>query len=113
MTVLQIRVKGVRSMMDIDLPALERQLTRLAQVAKVTAYDDRRSDATFVTFILELRKPAAGLAQVQRLFARRKRVRAFAVDEGGEVMPLDIVTEEHWPRFDMRYWARFGEGKTE
>jgi hypothetical protein len=111
-TVLQVRVRGVRSMMDIDLPALERQLGGLSQVARVTAYDDRGSDASFVTLKLELREPAAGLAQVQRAFGRRWRVTAFAVDEGGAVTPLAEVTPDHLPRLDMRNWARFG-GRTE
>ena len=102
---LQLRVKGIRSMMDIDLAEIEQRLAALPAVANVTSYDDRASDATFVTFVVTTDGAMASvMVGVRQVFVEMPLVVAQAVFEDGQVVALDAIGPVDWPRLDMERW---------
>lgn len=102
---LQLRVKGIRSMMDIDLAEIEQRLDALPMVANVTSYDDRASDATFVTFVIETDGAMARvMAGVRQVFADLPLVLAQAVFADGQLVALDAIGPAEWPQLDMDRW---------
>ncbi len=102
---LQLRVKGIRSMMDIDLAGIEQRLAALPVVATVTSYDDRASDATFVTFVVETDGARSSvMAGVRQVFAGLPLVVAQAVFADGQLVALDAIGPAEWPQLDMDRW---------
>lgn len=102
---LQLRVKGIRSMMDIDLAGIEQRLAALPVVAHVTSYDDRASDATFVTFVVATDgEMASVMAGIRQVFAELPHVLAQAVFADGRTIALDAIGPAEWPQLDMERW---------
>ncbi len=102
---LQLRVKGIRSMMDIDLAEIEQRLAALPVVANVTSYDDRASDATFVTFVVVTDGAMASvMAGVRQVFADLPLVVAQAVFADGRTIALDAIGPADWSQLDMEHW---------
>jgi hypothetical protein len=87
---LQFRFKAEESFEDIDPPHIEAALRRLDQIERFRVFDDRLSDATFVTLVVVLRTPGVKeLLTLQTALVSIPRVRAFAVNSSGGVTPLD------------------------
>lgn len=102
---LQLRVKGIRSMMDIDLAGIEQRLAASPVVVTVTSYDDRASDATFVTFVVETDGARASVvAGVRQVFAGLPLVVAQAVFADGQLVALDAIGPAEWAQLDMNRW---------
>ena len=87
---LQFRFKADESFEDIDPPRIEAALRGLDQIERFRIFDDRLSDATFVTLVVVLRTAdVKELSALQTVLASIPRVRAFAVNSSGGVTPLD------------------------
>jgi hypothetical protein len=87
---LQFRFKAEESFEDIDPQRIEAALRGLDQIERFKIFDDRLSDATFVTLVIVLR--TAGMKELlalQTALTSIPNVRAFAVASSGAVTPLD------------------------
>ncbi len=87
---LQFRFTAEESLEDIDPQRIEAVLSRLDQIERFKIFDDRLSDATFVTLVVVLRTAGKKeLLALQTALTSIPRVRAFAVGRSGAVTVLD------------------------
>lgn len=97
------RLKPTRSMQDIDPPRIEAALAGLPAVHVKRIHDDRLSDASFVTLVIELRDPGpADLAALHRALTSLAGVRTYAVSVSGALTSLTGLAPERLPEFSFR-----------
>ena len=95
---LQFRFKAKSSFTDIDPPRIEAAIHRLDGVAAFKVFDDRLSDADFVTLVITLGDPdLPRFAALQRALLSISGVRVFAVDSSGNATPLEGLAPERLP----------------
>jgi hypothetical protein len=95
---LQFRFKARSSFTDIDPPRIEAAIHGLDGVAAFKIFDDRLSDADFVTLVITLRDPdLPRFAALQRALLSISDVRVFAVDASGNATPLEGLAPERLP----------------
>ena len=91
---LFFRVRGIRTMMDIDPPLIEEVLSGIVGADRVRVYDDRASDATSATAVLTLEEPTPPqLAEIRRALLSLARVRVMVVDRASRdaEVPLEEI----------------------
>jgi hypothetical protein len=92
---LQLRFKPTRSFEDIDPSRIAPTVESLPFVVRHKLYDDRLSDADFVTLVVALDDPSAEqLAALRDALAALPGVHAFAVDRSGATQPLATLSPE-------------------
>jgi hypothetical protein len=99
---LQFRVRPAEELSDIDIELIEQRLGRIAGVVSFKIYDDRISDATFVSvfvMVAELSRPV--LEELARVFLGLPKMLPFLVNQEGEQYELDEVKLEDFERFSQ------------
>jgi hypothetical protein len=93
---LQFRFKSTGSFEDIDPSRIAPTVEALAFVVRFKIYDDRMSDADFVTLVVELHEPSTQqLTALRDVLVGLPNVQAFAVDRSGEAHVLvDVPIEQ-------------------
>jgi hypothetical protein len=86
---LQFRFAALRSLADLAPSRIAPYVEALPFVERYRIFDDRLSDATFVTLVVVLRDPSlAELTALGHELDTIPDVRAFAVDRSGRTHPL-------------------------
>lgn len=92
---LQFRFTPTRSFADIDPLRIAPTVDSLQFVTRYKLYDDRLSDADFVTLVVALNDPSSGqLAALRDALTAVTGVHAFAVDRSGTTDPLGALPPE-------------------
>lgn len=82
---LQIRIRPVHSLLDVDPPGIGERLRALPAVEGVEVFDDRASDAPFVTVLVTLASPSdSALRSLQESLLGLEKVLPCVVDEHGD-----------------------------
>lgn len=98
-TRLQFRFKSTRSLEDIDPSRIAPEVEALSFVVRYKIYDDRLSDADFVTLVVELHDPTPEqLTALRDALAGLPDVHAFAVNRSGDThlvseLPIEQLLE--------------------
>jgi hypothetical protein len=86
---LQFRFHAEESFEDIDPARIQAALRGLDQIERFKIFDDRLSDATFVTLVVVLSSgDARELLALKTALTSIPKVSAFAVSSSGEVTAL-------------------------
>lgn len=97
MTVM-IRIRPTHSLLDIDVPKIERSLVRVVGRGQVKVIDDRAGDAVFATAVLMVDDFTDSLlAQLREALSRIPRTLATVVDDKGNETPIGSVSAK-WVR---------------
>ena len=90
---LLFRFKATEGLLqDIDPPRIAAAIRGLDRAERFKVFDDRASDATFVTLVIAVPEPdAAHLAALHRALTSIPRVTAYTVDSSGALTPLDRI----------------------
>jgi len=97
---LQFRIRPLESLLDVDPPRIQEALYTLPTVRSVQIFDDRRSDATFVTLVLDLSKPdLVALGELRQTLLDLPRARVVLIDSTGRETDLRDVPPAGFLRF--------------
>ena len=95
---LQFRMRPTESLFDVDPPRMRKAMGCLPGIQELRIFDDRASDATFVTLVVTLSDSSLRTLQgLKSALLAVPRVRALVVDAKGnetavaEVSPDDLV----------------------
>jgi hypothetical protein len=95
---LLFRFKAKASLDDIDPPRIGAAIRGLDGVERFKIFDDRLSDAIFVTLVVALSEPdPQHLAALHRALTSIPRVSAYTVDSSGALTPLERVSPKALP----------------
>lgn len=99
---LQIRVKPKNSLLDIDIPLIEKRLTSLADVEEVKIFDDRASDAPFITVVVTLVDSSKdALSSLRACLLHLPKMEPCIVDEHGEEIGCGLLSLK-----DLKHYAK-------
>src|SRR5712692_5107920 len=97
---IQFRIRPVHSLLDIDLPLIERHLKALQVINQVRVFDDRASDATFITAVVTLSDATkSSLMQLREALLRLSGVTTLVVDEHGEETLVQSISAEELKKY--------------
>lgn len=92
---IQFRFRSTISMADIDPQKIEQALLRVPGVKKATMYDDRLSDATFVTAVVELEDSSEiTFDSLKNVLLHMAGLNVSIIDEMGDETPISTVSIE-------------------
>ena len=95
MTEVQFRLRHTRSLLDLDIPLIQKHLEHLGQGFQVKIYDDRASDAFFITVVVDFPDIAASSWQrVKKAILDLPEVIVSVVDKHGKETPIETVRLE-------------------
>jgi hypothetical protein len=96
MAQIQLRLRPTETIFDVDLADIERRLRATPGVGDVRMYDDRLSDATFVTAVVMLDDQPGALAAVQRAVVGMEPgiVASFVAPDGEQTPVADVGQNE-------------------
>ncbi len=94
MTQIQIRIVPSRSILDIDIPLIKERLSQIKDILRLDIFDDRASDATFITLIITFEGNKEAWARIKDSLLNLPRVRPFIVDEHGNEVSLDSFSDD-------------------
>lgn len=95
---LQFRFQPMRRIDDVDPSRIEPLIAALPNVERFRVFDDRLSDADFVTVVVVLRDAGpTHLAALKTALARVTNVQVSTVDRSGNTRVLDTVPPEQLP----------------
>ncbi len=81
---LQFRIRPIESLLDVDPPLIHKAMDGLQGVEDLRIFDDRTSDATFVTLVVNLSDSSPqALRALQVALLSIPRVRVLIVDSAG------------------------------
>jgi len=92
---IQFRIRPRHSLLDIDIPLIEKKVANIQGIDKFRIYDDRTSDATFITVIImftELTKPI--VTSVKRAFSQLSNVTPYIIDRHGIEIDINSISDE-------------------
>ena len=90
----------MHSLLDIDPPTIVRHLSVLQAVNRLELFDDRASDATFITVIVTLVDTAnSSLEMLREALLQLSDVTPFVVDEHGEETPVASISSEELGKY--------------
>ncbi len=93
----------MHSLLDIDIPLIRRRLTNLQGIDQIEIFDDRATDATFVTIIVTLSNLAeAILAALQKTLLHLPKVTPFIVDEHGKETHIGSISAEEFKKYTKK-----------
>ncbi len=97
---IQLRIKPKRSLLDIDIPLLRERLATLQGVAEINIFDDRASDATFITVILTLTGlDTESVSRLKKELLHIPKIIPFLVNKQGKEVLVSSMSEEEIIRF--------------
>jgi hypothetical protein len=95
---MAFRFKGRDSLADLDPARIVEAVHGVAGVERYKVFDDRASDANFVTLVVALSDPDhARLTSLHRALTSIARVSAYTIDAKGNLTPLDQTPPERLP----------------
>ncbi len=106
---LFFRIRGIFTMMDIDLAPIEGCFAGREGIAGVEIFDDRASDATYVTVVLSVGEAPsiAELSAIREALLALPRVKVYVLDRTGQgaEIPLSEVEAPLLRHFGIRHGA--------
>jgi hypothetical protein len=86
---LHFRIRPAESLLDLDPPLIRQAMGAPPGVADLRIFDDRASDATFVTLVVSLAESGPeALAGLRSALLAIPRVTASVVDRAGNEIPV-------------------------
>lgn len=101
---LQFRLHPLESLLDAEPGPIEKALASLPGVDRVRIYDDRASDATFVTAVVEVSDDPSSetLEELRSAVLALPRLRATVGDYHGKEIPVAEISAEEIPAHARR-----------
>ena len=91
----RFRVRPTGSFLDMDLPALRAGLARVEGLERVEWFDERKSDATFVSLHVTLAEPnPALLERLRQGLLQLPAVTVYVLGDKGTETPVALVADD-------------------
>jgi hypothetical protein len=91
---VQFRIRPVGSIEDIDPELIRSSLTALEGIHSIDLFDDRASDATFVTVVVTFSSDNKHfLEKVMKTLTQNPEIVPYVVDKKGSTIRLDLTGE--------------------
>jgi hypothetical protein len=101
---IQFRVRPNYSLLDIDIPLIKRKLANVHGVSNIKVFDDRASDANFITVIVTLTEPIEPiLSHLKKAFLHLPNVTTFIVNEHGNEFAVSSVSAQDFAGYSREY----------
>lgn len=92
---IQFRIRPQYSLLNIDIPLIKKTLDQLHGINKVDVFDDRATDATFITVVVTLSELVMAIASLlKKTLLQIPNVTSFVVDEHGKETALQSISDE-------------------
>ncbi|GAB4400867.1 MAG: hypothetical protein OHK0053_22930 [Microscillaceae bacterium] len=90
---IQFRIKPTKSLLDINPPIIEKALANIAQCPPYQIYDDRASDANFVTLVFTFKEDDLHrLPEVQKALLKMRKVCVYVMDQNRNMALIDDLS---------------------